>query len=560
MAQQDAKKPGFSIAGIGQTRIIAGLIVLAIVGGVLSTLFMQTGGAQKALLYSGLELTETAQIADRLDQSNIKYEMRGDGSSIFVDRDQVMDARLMLSSEGLPSRGSIGYEVFDKQDALGATTFIQNVNRLRALEGELARTIASLETVRSARVHLVLPERRLFERDEKQPTASIVVDIVGRSLDGQHIRAIRNLAASAVPGLSPDQVTLLDGSGRLLAAANNAEAGMMGGMSADERRAMIEEDLRQKVLSQLEPVVGSGAARVQISADVDFNRITRSSELFDPDGRVVIGTETSEETSQDRIRGRQEATTVDQNLPAANNQGADGPLEDRQTSRVTETVNYEVSKTMQTEIVEGGTVKRLSVAVAVDYRGTPGQPAEEGEVAPVNYTARSAEEMAQLAALVRSAVGYDATRGDVIEVVNIQFAQPDLTLGTSSKPPLLDFTKNDIMRSVELAALFFGGLAIIFFVIRPLVSGLLKSGDTKTLTITDARGKGAGGVAALPNATGDAVSSTANELEHSIDVANVTGQVKASSMRKIAEMIDSHPDESVSILRNWLNESDQRAM
>lgn len=559
MAQQDAKKPGFSIAGIGQTRIIAGLIVLAIVGGVLSTLFLQTGGAQKALLYSGLELTEAAQIADRLDQSNIKYEMRGDGSSIFVDRDQVMDARLMLSSEGLPSRGSIGYEVFDKQDALGATTFIQNVNRLRALEGELARTIASLENVRSARVHLVLPERRLFERDEKQPTASIVVDIVGRSLDNQHIRAIRNLAASAVPGLNPDQVTLLDGSGRLLAAANNSEAGMVGGMSADERRAMIEEDLRQKVLAQLEPVVGSGAARVQISADVDFNRITRSSELFDPDGRVVIGTETSEETSQDRIRGRQDATTVEQNLPDPNNTATDGPLEDRQTSRVTETVNYEVSKTMQTEIVEGGTVKRLSVAVAVDYRGTPGQPAEEGEAAPVTYAARSEAEMAQLAALVRSAVGYDATRGDVVELVNIQFAQPDLTLGTSSKPPLLDFTKNDIMRSVELAALFFGGLAVIFFVIRPLISGLLKGPTSQTLTITDAR-KGGGAAPALPNATGDQASSAANELEHSIDVANVTGQVKASSMRKIAEMIDQHPDESVSILRNWLNESDQRAM
>ena len=558
MAQQEAKKPGFSIAGVGQTQIIAGLIVLAIVGGVLSALFLRTGGAQQALLYSGLELTEAAQIADRLDQSNIRYDMRGDGSSIFVDRNQVMDARLMLSSEGLPSRGSIGYEVFDKQDALGATTFIQNVNRLRALEGELARTIASLENVRSARVHLVLPERRLFERDEKKPTASIVVDIVGRTLDGSQIRAIRNLAASAVPGLSPDQVTLLDGAGRLLAAANNTDAGMIGGMTADERRAMIEEDLRQKVLDQLEPVVGSGAARVQISADVDFNRITRSSEVFDPDGRVVIGTETSEETSQDRIRGRQEATTVDQNLPNANNQDAEGPLEDRSTSRVTETVNYEVSKTMQTEIVEGGTVNRLSVAVAVDYRGTPGAPVEEGEPAPVNYTPRTEEEMAQLAALVRSAVGFNAARGDVVEIVNMQFAQPDLTLGTSSKPPLLDFTKNDIMRSVELAALFFGGLAVIFFVIRPLVSGLLK-GPTHTIALKDGR-SGGSNMPALPDGTADSIASSTNELEHSIDVANVTGQVKASSMRKIAEMIDQHPDESVSILRNWLNESDQRAL
>ena len=145
MAQTDDKKSGFSIAGIGQTRIIAGLIVLAIVGGVLSALFLRTGGGQQALLYSGLELSEASQIAERLDQSNIRYEMRGDGSSIFVPREQVLDARLMLSAEGLPSRGSIGYEIFDQQDALGATTFVQNVNRLRALEGELASAYARWE-------------------------------------------------------------------------------------------------------------------------------------------------------------------------------------------------------------------------------------------------------------------------------------------------------------------------------------------------------------------------------------------------------------------------------
>ncbi|MAK61271.1 MAG: flagellar M-ring protein FliF [Ponticaulis sp.] len=558
MAQEDEAKKGFSIAGIGQTRIIAGLMVLAIVGGVLSALFLQTGGSQKSLLYSGLDLTEAAQISERLDQANIRYEMRGDGSSIFVNRDQVMDARIMLSAEGLPSRGSIGYEVFDKQDALGATTFIQNVNRLRALEGELARTIASLDYVRTARVSLVLPERRLFERDESKAKASIVVDIVGRSLDGGQVRALRNLAAGAVPGLQPDQVTLLDGQGRLLAAANISEDGSVGGMTADERRAMIEEELRRKVLAQLEPVVGPGAARVQISADVDFNRVTRSSELFDPDGRVVRSTQTVEDTEQDRIRGRQDATTVGENLPDPPNQGAEGPIEDRSASRIEETVNYEISRTTQTEIIEGGTIQRLSVAVAVDHVGAPGAAGEDGKLAETVYTPRSEAEIAQLATLVRSAVGFNEARGDVVEVVNIKFAQPDLMMGTSSKPPLLDFTKNDIMRSVELAALFFGGLALIFFVVRPLVSGLLKPGVKSVALLPDGR-PAPGGVAALPNPATESIASSSSELEHSIDVANVSGQVKASSMKKIADMIDQHPDESVSILRNWLNESDQRA-
>lgn len=557
MAQTE-KKPGFSIAGIGQTRIIAGLVVVAIVGGVLSALFLRTGGSQQALLYSGLELSEASQIAERLDQSNIKYEMRGDGSSIFVGRDSVLDARIMLSSEGLPSRGSIGYEVFDKQDALGATTFIQNVNRLRALEGELSRTIASLENVKSARVHLVLPERRLFERDSKQPTASIVVDVVGRSLDAGQVRAIRNLAASAVPGLEPDHVTLLDVQGRLLAAATNEANGAIGGMTADERRALIEEELRQKVLSQLEPVVGQGAARVQISADVDFNRVTRSSELYDPDGRVVRSTQTVEDTSADKIRGRQEATTVEQNLPDQAANGTDGPLEDRQQSRVEETVNYEISKTTQTEIIEGGEIKRLSIAVAIDHSMIPGAAGEDGDTGAVTYQARAAEDMAQLTALVRSAVGFDAARGDVVEVVNLRFAQPLLTEGTMASSPLVDFTKNDIMRSVELAALFFGGLALIFFVLRPLVSGLLKGPQP----VTDKQLPGAEGARASAGSIGlagaDGSISKSADLEHSIDVANVSGQVKASSMKKIAEMIEQHPDESVSILRNWLNESESR--
>ena len=559
MAETESKKSGFSIAGIGQTRIIAGLIVLAIVGGVMSSLFLRTGSAQQALLYSGLELTEASQIAERLDQANIRYDMRGDGSSIFVARDQVMDARMMLSSEGLPSRGSVGYEIFDQQDALGATTFVQNVNRVRALEGELARTITNLDNVRSARVHLVLPERRLFERDASATTASIVVDIVGRSLDAAQIRAIRNLAAGAVPSLEPDHVTLLDGQGRLLAAAASDANGSIGGMTSDERRAMIEEELRQKVLDQLEPVVGAGAARVQISADVDFNRVTRSSELFDPEGRVVRSTQTVEESSADRIRGRQEATTVEQNLPDAEDAGADGPTEDRSTSRTEETINYEISRTTQTEVVEGGAINRLSIAVAIDNMRTVTAGEDGAEI--VNFAPRSEADMAQIAALVRSAVGYNETRGDVVEVVNIQFAQPDLTLGTAaSSGGFLDFTKNDIMRAVELVALFIGGLAVVFFVLRPLISGLL-SGPSSPATRSSggeritAEGYSAG---ALP-APSDVGGAAASELEHSIDVANVTGQVKASSMKKIAEMIDQHPDESVSILRTWLNESDQRA-
>lgn len=549
---EDAKKTGLSVIKIGQTRIIAGLIVLAVVGGMFASVMLRTGGAQKSLLYSGLDLAEASEIAGRLDQANIKYDMRGDGSSIFVDRKAVLDARIMLSAEGLPTRGSVGYEVFDKQDALGATTFIQNVNRLRALEGELARTINSLENVKSARVHLVLPERRLFERDEKKPSASIVIDIVGRKLDNAQIRAIRNLAAGAVPGLDPDQVTILDTTGRLLAAASDTGSGISGGMSSDERRAQIEEELRRKVLAQLEPVVGEGAARVQISADVDFNRVTRSSEIYDPDGRVVRGTRTVEESNSERIRGRQEAVTVEQNLPDNDDAGENGPTEDVNGSRLEETVNYEISKTTQTEIIEGGTVQRLSIAVAIDHMA---QTAAAG--GPVEYTARTLEEMRQLTALVRSAVGYDEARGDVVEVVNLRFAQPVLELGSPAPDGILGFNKSDLIRAVEIIALLLGGLALILFVLRPLVAGLLAgpsaAKDGANLLGNENRPQLTSNVPKLESTA----SKSNSNLETTIDVANVTGQVKASSMRKIAELIETQPDESVAILRTWLNDSER---
>lgn len=555
-----------NLARSGRTRIAAALAVTALVGGGLSMIMLRAGGAEQALLYSGLDLTEAAEIAGRLDTANISYDLRGDGSSIFVDRAKVNDARIMLSSEGLPTRGNIGYEIFDKQDALGATSFVQNVNRLRALEGELARTIVSLGNVKSARVHLVLPERRLFERDSQPPSASIVVDVVGRSLDSGQIRAIRNLAAGAVPGLAPDAVTLLDSEGRLLASAVEGDgSGLAGGFSMEERRAAFEEELRRKVLAQIEPIVGPGAARVQISADMDFNRVTQSSEIYDPDGRVLRSTQTVEETSTEESRDGQQTVTAANNLPdgaVLPDDGVPETTDSLASSRLEETLNYEITKTLKTEVIEGGTIKRLSVAVAVDHAKALGQPGEDGTVPPPTFAPREATELSQIEALVKSAIGFDDGRGDVVEVVNLRFANPIPLEGAVASDGLLDFRRTDILRAAEIGALLIGGLALIIFVLRPLVSGLMsppgKAGkdedavdpdDPLAIAATNER-------RAIVASEMDAMAGQANALGERIDVANVAGQVKASSMKKIADMVDSQPDETVAILRTWLSESE----
>ena len=216
---------------------------------------------------------------------------------------------MKLAESGLPKGGGIGYEIFDKTDVLGATSFVQNINHLRALEGELARTIRGIDRVQAARVHLVLPERVLFSRDKAEAIASIVVKVRG-TLEPQQVRAIRHLVASAVNGLKPERVSIVDETGRLLASGANAENGLV---SADERQAGYEKRLRDQIEAIVSSVVGPGRARVQVTADFDFNRVTQTSEKFDPEGRVMRSSQTREESAGNDSREGQ--VTVGNELP-----------------------------------------------------------------------------------------------------------------------------------------------------------------------------------------------------------------------------------------------------
>jgi flagellar M-ring protein FliF len=525
----------------GPTRLFAALGIAAVVAALLFTLVFRIGGEANALLFAGVETREAAEITQRLEQADIPYELRGDGGSIYVPRSRVLDARMMLSAEGLPSRGSIGYEIFDEPDALGQTQFQQNINRLRALEGELARTIASLDGVASARVHLVLPERQLFARDAEQPSASIVIQLRRDELTSGQVRAIRNLVASATPGLSANRVTILDETGRLLAAAASGEDAAAEGI--DARQVATEERIRRTVTDIVEGVVGQGNARVQVTAEMDFNRISSTTQTFDPEGRVVRSTSSTEETSSSPSNGG--SSTAGANVPdASRTTGSNSGPAGNESSQ--ETINYEISNTTRTEISEGGRVRRLSVAVAVDGTLTPG----EGDAAPT-YTPRTEEEMQRLTALVRSAVGFNQERGDVVEVVNTQFARTAAAVEAQS-PGMFAFLGNlDVMRIVEIVAALIAALAFVFFVLRPLVGGLMRGGANAELA-------GPGAVPALPGAA--MASAGAAALPHpdaandaTIDVAQVGGRVKQSSVKKMAEVVSKHPDESAQIIRGWIN-------
>ena len=526
----------------GPTRLFAALAITAVAAALLFTLVFRMGGEEKALLFAGVEMREAAEITQRLEAADIPYEMRGDGGSIYVARSRVLDARMMLSAEGLPSRGSIGYEIFDEPDALGQTQFQQNINRLRALEGELARTIGSLDGVASARVHLVLPERQLFARETEQPSASIVIQLRRDELTPGQVRAIRNLVASATPGLSANRVTILDETGRLLAAPASADGVDSDGV--DARQVAVEDRYRQTVTEIVEGVVGQGNARVQVTAEMDFNRVSETSERFDPEGRVVRSTTTSEEASNSG--GSSQGATAGANVPDAT-AGTSGGGGGDENSTSSETVNYEISRTTRTEVSEGGRVRRLSVAVAVDGVMTPG-----ADGAAATYAPRSEEEMQRLTALVRSAVGFNQERGDIIEVVNTEFARAAAPAGPED-PGMFAFLGNlDVMRIIEIVAALLAALAFVFFVLRPLISGLVRGGAAAASATPGGTpalpGNGGGGaVAALPAPDGFGGD------DSGIDVAQIGGRVRQSASKKVAEVVSQHPDESAQIIRGWLN-------
>ncbi len=542
--------------GIGRLATIIG--VSAGVAAALFALVLNVGSQPKSLLYSNLDLKEASSITQALDQAGIKYEAKGDGSTIMVPRDKVASTRLMLSSKGLPTSGSVGYEIFDNTNALGQTDFVQNLNRQRALEGELARTIRSLDGVSFARVQLVLPKRQLFEDEAEQPSASVVIGLVGREPAAEQVRALQNLVASAVPNLKPDRVTIVDQNAKLLAGGDGQSTA--GAMAADQRTA-AEENIKKRVRELVEGIVGPGKARVQVTADLDLSQVTTQEEKFDPDGQVVRSTQTTEENSkqnQGETTGQASASANVPGTPGANTTANNGSS----TGHTEETTNYEISKTTKTTIEEPGSIKRLSVAVAVDGVTAPGVGGKPGP-----YTPRTAAEMQHIDQLVRSAVGFDATRGDQVNVINVRFDRDAAAGGAASTgSKLLDFDKNDLMRGAELLVLGIVAALIIFFVVRPLLASTAGGGmqmpprpGQRALPPGGGGGASSGqGQISYDATTGEPLALPGpgtSEADSRIDIARIEGQVRVSSVKSVSDFVERHPDESISILRGWLHEA-----
>lgn len=541
-----------------------GPVRLAIMGGVVMGLIgffifltAKLAQPQMGLLYSELDPNDSSQIVKRLEQSGTPFEIVKGGTEIHVPSDRVARARLTMAEQGLPAGGSIGYEVFDKSETLGSTNFMQNLNLVRALEGELSRTIKAINNVKSARVHLVMPKRELFSREREKASASIVLKMASaQRLNREQVMAVQHLVAAAVPGLSPQQISIVDDRGNLLARSDGGPAQIA--QDIEDRRIAYETRLARTVEELLERSVGFGKVRAEVRADIDFDKVSTTEERYDPEGQVVRSTQTIDEKANARDSEADLPTSVGTNLPDGNDQGANARSQTNET-RTEETVNYEISKRVVNSVRETGLVRRVSVAVLVDGLY---DKAGDGQR---TYKPRDEKEMERLATLVRSAIGFNGSRGDIVEVVNLQFVE-----AVEPEGPGLDlffgFTKQDLMRMAEILVLSIVALLVILLVVRPLISRAFEAlpGAAAAAGAAMAEGRlladqgmaapalAAPGVGGLPMAPEGLPPGEDEGFDEMINLDRVEGRVKASSVKKVGEIVDKHPEEALSIIRNWM--------
>lgn len=528
-----------TLKNLGTARLAAMGGVLIFLMGFLIYLATQLGSTEMAVLFNELDPADTKKIIAQLDEQNVPYRLYKNGTEIHVPVADTLKLRVQLA-ETVNAGSVVGYEIFDKAQSPGVGHDIINLQMLRALEGELARTIKAIDNVKAARVHLVLPRREMFSREEQPPSASVIIRMEEKTkLNAKQVEAIQRLVAAAVPKMQTKDVSIMDARGTLLT-KNFDDDEQMQMSTNEEMRRDYERRLISAVQSLIEQSVGQEKVRVQASLEMDFDQVVVNREIYDPEAQVLRSSTTIEESSQ--TDEREPIVSVEQNLPDAETQNANQVKQ--QANRTEETVNYEISKEVISQVRKNGVIKRLSVAVIVDGTYTLNPNGTK------TYVPRTEKEMELLTTLVRSAVGYDANRGDTVEVINLPFFNPDDLLRLEDPILFMGFTKQEIMKMVEGLGVALVAVLVILLVVRPLIVKAFEQPENEeeeNLLMGPSDD-----LQQLPSPSSGGVLTETDQLEELIDIAKVEGRVKASSVRKIGEIIDQHPEEAVSIIRSWM--------
>lgn len=507
------------------------VVVAAVVGGLISLTKMGST-LQYNVLYSGLTPEDAADVVASLKEERISYQLSAEGTTVMVPAAQVHEIRLTLAGEGLPRGGGVGFEIFDKT-SLGTTDFVQRLNYQRAMQGELARTIRQFHQVQEARVHVATPKESVFIEDEKPSTASVSLKLRGKEqLSKSEIKAIVHLVASAVPGLSIENVSVVDTSGRLLYRGQGGQDSFLSDNQL-EYQFSVEEQLRRKIETMLEEVVGANHVRARVTADIEFNRVDYTEETYDPEGQVI-------RSEQMEIEGDGGAGGQSQGIPGVKGElaglgGAGGGSSSSGSfQRNNITRNYEISRQTKHVREATGIIQKLSVAVMVD--GTYEEVVDAEGKSSRQYKQRTQEEMQFFDKLIKNAIGYSEDREDQVELVNMSFAAVEV-------PEVLPAAGIDWLGSIKSY-----GMPLFIPALGMMLLFFFAKGFLKTIATMPVQVQKAGRVSPAPSGAAGGEEFEEGEEDLSLQPKKVTDK------EKIYRLAQSDPDRAADLVRRWLRE------
>lgn len=508
---------------------------------VLALVALRGGSSEMAFLYTDLDPSAAEAIAEKLKAQNVPFQLSADGSSILAPQDKLAELRMSMAGEKLG--GKIGYDVLDQEEPFGVSASRAKMNETRAIEGELARSIESLDAISRARVHIVMAERDMFATEARKASAAVTVKTKGR-LPSEAVQSIRYLVASSVPELTPEAVSIVDQTGALLARAG--EAGEAGASSADERQAAVEGKLRDEIEALLAPIVGEGRVRAEVSAQIDRDQTREEADVFDPDKQVIahqVTVESQDQNSENQASAQ--GASVAAQLPENQGQsvtGSGGDTRNAARKENSEDTTYDNSRTHSVVLRAPGKINRLTVAVMVDG-GAKGLPQPQ---------------IQRIQRLVENAVGIDAERGDSVVVESMSFAGDD-SLRDKDEGLFSWVSSEQVIGLVKLLVIAAVGLIVLRMLKPKLVPPIEAAADMllsqqnpqmRALAEQAADGDPAAlqRLEAMHGAGGDQPL-----LDQEIALAQVDGRIKASALKRIGDSIAASPPEAAAVIRQWMN-------
>jgi flagellar M-ring protein FliF len=539
-AREHAEKLWINLIDLGPRRLsmlaLIGVTVLGLIGG--SAYYLSR--PQLGVLYSGLESNEAARIGSVLKDAGIAFDVNAEGTTVYVAHSQTSAARMLLAEKGLPHSASAGYELFNELGSLGLTSFMQEVTRVRAMEGELARTIQGLKGVKSSRVHIVMPERGSFRREQQPPTASVIIrtDTPG---DTPMAEAIRLLVAGAVPGLGVEHVTVLDTEGTVLASGDDASSGP--GSKSNRLEQTVRLNIQDSIRRALTPYLGPDNFQISVATQLNTDRKKTQETVFDPESRVERSIRTIKENANSQNKSAQQPTTVEQNLPEETITADGGDQASEENQRREDLTNYEISSKVTETVSDGYSINRMSIALLLNRARIVESLGENPTGEAINSRINEIRDLAA------SAAGLNADRGDKIQVSAVEFSQdfrnmepvPSLTLG--------DALLRQLGTVVNALAILTVALLLIWFGLRPAMTALLpRIEETETALAAGempALGHDANGTPLLA-----AAQSNTNLIE------DLTTRMNKSPLKVLEQLVSLDEQQAATILRQWMKEEE----